>query len=121
MKALIVKLDKVFSLYIRLRDKGKCFTCGVVKDYREMDAGHFISRRHNITRWNEQNVQAQCTYCNRFQHGNLAEYTVRLQNKYGIEAVRKLLAQKRITKKFIPEELENLIAHYKAEVVKLSQ
>lgn len=50
-KTWIEKLDRVFSLYIRLRDskefhfKGcRCISCGKVKPYDMFDAGHFVSR-----------------------------------------------------------------------------
>ena len=72
---LIAKLDTVFSEYIRLRDSNKegickCITCGEYKHWREMDAGHFISREHMATRWEEENAHAQCPSCNRFKSGS---------------------------------------------------
>ena len=69
------ELDKWFSLYIRLReatDEGmvQCFTCSKVSSYKQgMQCGHFQSRRHHATRWNEQNCQAQCVKCNMFKKG----------------------------------------------------
>ena len=65
-KNLIKKLDNVFSQYIRRRFAvngiTKCVTCGKEDFWRggEMQAGHFISRKHYATRWNETNVQSQC-------------------------------------------------------------
>ncbi|MFK2167960.1 recombinase, partial [Bacteroides fragilis] len=50
---LKAKLDKVFSLYIRLRDSKpfnyrffKCISCGEIKPFEQADCGHFHSRRH---------------------------------------------------------------------------
>jgi hypothetical protein len=56
-KGLVRKLDKVFSMFIRTRlakeEQVQCVTCGTVrKHYKEVDAGHFVSRRHYATRWN---------------------------------------------------------------------
>ena len=67
-------LDKVFSLYIRLRHASKdgivkCFTCDKTAHYKKMHAGHFMSRKHHATRWNEDNVQVQCVKCNLFGQG----------------------------------------------------
>ena len=60
------ELDKWFSLFIRLRDADSnglvfCFTCGCSKYYkRGMQNGHFQSRKHLATRWDEENCQPQC-------------------------------------------------------------
>lgn len=53
---LIKKLDRIFSLYIRLRDvmpSGyvRCISCGQIKRFEEVDCGHFHSRRHMATRY----------------------------------------------------------------------
>ena len=66
------ELDKWFSLYIRLRYASvdgivECWTCGKTQHYKRMHAGHFMSRRHHATRWNEENVQVQCPGCNLFK------------------------------------------------------
>ena len=69
--ALIKKLDKVFSEYIRRRNGeiAICVTCGKSAHWKEMQAGHFMSRRHRATRWHEDNVQVQCVSCNMFGQG----------------------------------------------------
>lgn len=65
---LVKKLDKVFSQYIRLRDAlpngtFRCISCGRIKPFEQADAGHFHSRRHMSTRFDELNVSAECRYC----------------------------------------------------------
>ena len=55
---LIRKLDRIFSEYIRKRDtnhKGQveCISCQKTFQYKEVDAGHFISRKYLRTRWDE--------------------------------------------------------------------
>ena len=71
VSSLKKKLDIIFSKYIRLKDADpsgnvECYTCGVVKQWEKdgMQAGHFMSRKHTITRWDEQNVKPQCYTCN---------------------------------------------------------
>ena len=66
----IEKVDRVFSLYIRLRDskqfhfrKFRCISCGQPKDFDQMDAGHFISRNCMPLRYNEMNVNGECAHC----------------------------------------------------------
>lgn len=53
------KLDEVFSLWVRLSNarhgKCKCVTCGIVQDYKEVDAGHFVDRANKCTRYDEFN------------------------------------------------------------------
>lgn len=61
--------DRLFSLYIRQRftDKNgmvKCSTCDNVSHWRNMDCGHFMSRKHNATRCNDKNAMQQCKSCN---------------------------------------------------------
>ena len=79
-KKLEKKAWEWFSRYIRLKTADssgmvKCFTCGRVKHWKEMDAGHYKSQgHHKKLKFFEPNVRCQCTRCNRFLHGNLGEY-----------------------------------------------
>lgn len=87
---LKAKLDKVFSLYVRLRDSnrkgyGKCITCNQPKHYTQAHAGHFQSRRYLNTRWDEQNVNLQCPGCNNWGAGEQYKYAKALDLKYGKE------------------------------------
>ena len=76
---------KIFSEYIRRRDDGHCFTCGAIKYWKQMDAGHYVSAGKSPPPlyFSEKNVNCQCTSCNRFKHGNLEVYALRLCQKYG--------------------------------------
>lgn len=87
---LKAKLDKQFSLYVRLRDSnskgiGKCITCDEPKHYTQAHAGHFQSRRYLNTRWDEQNVNLQCPGCNNWGAGEQYKYAKALDLKYGKE------------------------------------
>ena len=66
-KKLIARLDKVFSQWVRSKDADhrgfvQCFTCGVFKHWKTVDAGHFQSRAKFSTRWDEMNVKCQCKF-----------------------------------------------------------
>ena len=68
LSSLVNKLDKVFSQYIRLRDAMpsgvfRCISCGQIKPISKADCGHFYSRRHMSTRFDEDNCNAECSYC----------------------------------------------------------
>lgn len=83
-------LWKWFSLYIRLRDANRngycrCISCGRIHYYKDMQAGHYYSRRiiYLAIKYDEKNVNAQCVYCNKFLAGNGAGYRNGLVNKYG--------------------------------------
>lgn len=104
------KLWKIFSLYIRQRDKGTCFTCGVKHPIKEMQAGHYI---HNRCDFDEMNVNCQCIRCNHFKHGEGAIYAERLIKKYGPAKVDALRRRSKQIEKYTIEELEELIEKYR--------
>jgi hypothetical protein len=88
--------DKVFSDYIRLRDKYTCFTCGKVGNKNDMQAGHYYSRTFKALRYDEINVNCQCVRCNIMLHGNIIEYHERLAEKYGDKKIEYLSGIKRL-------------------------
>ena len=59
------KLDKLWSAYIRQRDK-VCTFCG--RSDGKLDANHIMSRRHTATRWDVRNGNALCFTCHRRFH-----------------------------------------------------
>lgn len=106
--------DTIFSQYIRLRDSDKdgnlkCISCDVVKPWKEMQNGHFVTRGCNLLRYDELNCNGQCVGCNMFKAGNLFEYGRQLDLKYGDGTADRLHAQRFITHKLKIEELEKII------------
>ena len=81
-----------FSLWIRNRDK-KCVTCG---ERETLQAGHFW---HGKLDFDEVNINAQCTRCNKWLHGNLGVYSHYLLNKYGLKEFQALEQRKNIATK----------------------
>jgi 5-methylcytosine-specific restriction endonuclease McrA len=122
----IKRLDTVFSIFIRTRDSDengicKCFCCGKIAHYKEMDCSHFVNRKHLALRWNEINCQTTCRSCNRFDEGNLPAFALSLQKKYGSDIIEKLLSQKNTTVKFTSFELKVMTDHYKELIKKLTK
>lgn len=117
------KLWKVFSEFIRRRDEGKCFTCSTQKDYKEMDAGHYIptSICGEYLYFNEREVNCQCRACNRFKHGNLTEYARRLVKKYGAGILEELNNIKKEGKTMPATEMLKKVEYYKNEISKLTE
>lgn len=116
-------LDRVFSIYIRLKDAvdniARCVTCGAKAHYKLMQNGHFISRRKMSVRFDEMNCHVQCQYCNENLGGNLKVYKVFMIVTYGQEAVDELLKKANRTHKMSIPEIEALTLYYKDEVKKL--
>ena len=120
---LVKKLDVVFSQWVRLSNadnKGNCtcVTCGKVGHWKTggIQAGHFMSRKHYSTRWDEDNVKPQCVGCNMFKAGEQYKYSLYLGNNLSEELY---LKSQQITK-FTSVELEEMILHYSSLVKKLS-
>lgn len=93
------KLWKVFSEFIRLRDADdngwcRCCTCGLVRHWKHIDAGHYISRGHKYHKFNEKNVHAQCKGCNAFKQGDAVRYREFLIDKYGLKIVEDMESSK---------------------------
>lgn len=114
-------LDKVFSLYIRLRHASKdgivkCFTCDKTAHYKKMHAGHFMSRKHHATRWNEDNVQVQCVKCNLFGQGEQYAFGKLLDIRIAEGKAEELQELSRTTVKYMRFEYEDMIKFYKEKV-----
>lgn len=89
------KADKWFSEWIRLRDSDEhgiatCITSGKRAHWRTMDAGHYLSRAKEATRYDERNVHAQSKMQNRYQGGHFMEHGFRIEEKYGRGTVHAL-------------------------------
>lgn len=104
------KNNGIFSKYIVRRD-GVCITCGATNN---LQSGHFQSRRHNNTRYDEQNCNAQCMSCNVWFHGEQYKYAKALDLKYGAGTAVRLEALAKIPHPFKVEELQALIEEYTA-------
>lgn len=119
------KLDKIFSKYIRLRDSnggiGQCCTCGKKLHWKEAHCGHFISRRHLATRWDERNTAFQCPYCNTYNQGQQYFFSLFIEKKYGKGTVDEIIQKSKETVKITKGEYETLIEFYKRKVKELEK
>jgi hypothetical protein len=120
---LIKKLDVIFSQYIRLSRSDKngfctCITCGKKGHWKNggIQAGHFMSRKHYSTRWNEDNVHPQCVACNMFRAGEQYKYSIFL----GTDKANKLFLQSQKIVKFANNEIEQMITEYSEKLKKLT-
>lgn len=117
------KIDKPFHEYIRRRDADNstgycsCITCNKPIHFTESDAGHFIGRQHLATRWNENNVHAQCRKCNRFEYGRQYEYSLAL----GSDLAEELLLTSRQIMKLSDFEYMEIFEEYKDKLEELKK
>ncbi len=109
-------LWKVFSEYIRKRDKNICFICGRYAEGSGYHAGHFIPKSVGglALYFHEDNVHGCCYHCNINLGGNLWEYGKKLGDKR-VSELYKLKQQ--ITKDY---PFIEKITYYKEKLAHLS-
>ena len=121
-KSLVIKLDTIFSQYIRRKDAiddiATCVTCGKKDHWKKLQCGHFASRKHYSTRWDELNVGVQCYGCNVMQQGQqflFSKYLTKIDNNLPDNL---MIKSKQIVK-FADIDLIELIDHYTEKVTAL--
>ncbi len=114
---LVKKLDAVFSQYIRLKNSvdgyATCFTCGKKDHWKKLQNGHFQSRKHYATRWDEQNCQVQCAGCNVFRYGEQFLFAKYLDESFYAGLSDELYIKAKQIVKFTNSEIEDMILKYK--------
>ncbi len=121
-RAWTKRIDPPFHRFIRLRDTNKhgygtCISCDKDIHFEEGDAGHFIPRQHKSTRWNEDNVNLQCKYCNQWEGGAQYAYS----KSIGEDKAEELSILSKQVKKYSEEEYEDLYYYYKEKVEELEK
>ena len=122
---LRAKLDTQFSLFIRARDAmpngyAKCISCGKIHFWRELQCGHYMSRRYMSTRFDEDNCHAQCVACNMFNQGNIQGYRRGLLEKIGEKRINLIeLKAMNSIRKYSDLEYKELTKYYKLRTEKL--
>lgn len=112
---------KVFTKFIKLRDKGVCITCGKTGlSGNEYQGGHCIPAGASPVKlyFHEKNVNGQCMRCNQFLGGMGAIYRGKVDLKFGkgtFEELEKLLGDKTI---YSARDYLNLINEYKEKIKK---
>lgn len=87
--------DKLFSQYIRLRDR-KCMRCGSPVQFNDKgmpvshEASHFQGRRKEATRFDPENVDTMCAACHTYLGANPYEHVqfqVKLKGQRAVDAI----------------------------------
>lgn len=118
VSSLTKELDRVFSLFIRMRDSnsegmGKCITCDKILHYRDGDNGHFRSRKYLSTRWNPFNCNLQCKTCNLYNSGEEFMHGLKIDEKHGKGTAIEMYKRSQEIVKFSKDDLKTLIDYYK--------
>lgn len=129
IKALDKALWEIVSEYIRRRDakkceqmgyapgRCKCVTCDYVGHWKyDMEAGHFISRRHLATKFDERNINAQCAGCNKFNSGNQFLHGRVIDKMYGKGTAYLLELKAKSQCKWLAFEYEEKIEYFKQKL-----
>lgn len=123
---IVKKLDKIFSDYIRQREADEfgiteCYTCGKKDSWKRLQCGHFQSRKHYATRWDETNCQVQCAACNVFRYGEQYRFGLRLDQDFGEGTAEGLLNKTRKAVKLSNVDLLDMIEMYQEKLKELQE
>lgn len=105
--------DRIFSLFVRQRDRGVCFTCGVKRSISEMQNGHYRPRGIPWLRYDPRNCNCQCRECNEDLRGNIPAYNIRLLNRYGSTIFYEFDQLEKKKEKFLRSDFQHVIDTYK--------
>lgn len=90
----VQQAQNAVNAFIRARDKNAGYPCiSCLKHKSGYDAGHYLARStHPELRFDEDNIHAQCYYCNNYNKNAHSAYRANLIARIGIERVEALEA-----------------------------
>lgn len=107
------KAQTVVNAFIRERDEDDvCISCGKPKI---LQAGHLFNvKNYSALRYDVDNINGECAFCNAFNESHCVWYSINLRNKIGDERFNALLNKSLTPKKdWTREELNDIIEKYK--------
>ena len=118
------KFDKVFSDYIRTRDKWTCVRCG--RYYPEgmrggLHCSHFYGRANKAVRWDEKNADSHCYGCHQFFGANPELFREWKLNSMGEKEYKALRRRSQEVKKWTTTEKEAMYKDYLAKIAKINK
>jgi len=133
----IEQADLAMGKFVRLRDClwtkknpdwGLCISCGGLCQYtydESIDphlcgsAGHYVPRANMALRWDMENVNLQCRYCNEFLDGNEEGYKEGIIAKYGQATLDRLESMRCIVQKHSTQEIIEIRNFFREALVVL--
>jgi hypothetical protein len=110
LRQLHKDLWKLFSKFIRERDKYTCYTCGKPGN----EAGHYYHSKGFLIHFEERAVHCQCPRCNKYLSGNLQAYALHLIDDYGPGILDEFYKLRMVDYKPTRDDYLTKIAHYKS-------
>ena len=110
-RELLKEAQACVNRYVRMRDIYRgygCISCGQPYLNQKWDAGHYISRRHNFTRFHLWNIHLQCVRCNRYGYGEAISYRINLITRIGEDKVKWLESNYLSLRKYSNDELQRI-------------
>lgn len=111
IRKLILKADKLFSLFIRQRDL-KCVLCGSTSS---LTNGHLVKRGKKQVRWDELNCHCLCMGCNWKDNFDHDVYVLWFIKNYGALPYQDLVEKSRGVFKPSREYLLEIIKRYETK------
>lgn len=126
MRDLVNKADKYFSQVVRLNycSEGglcKCYTCGRVLNWKEIQCGHYIPRSNLYGRYNFDNCRPQCVICNEYNRGEIYFFRELLINEIGEEKVLDLEVKSRNIYKLFRNDIVLIIEECKKQIKEIKK
>jgi ribosome-binding protein aMBF1 (putative translation factor) len=121
-KTLHKKAWKLMSEIVRrtganLDGYNECYTCGAVKHWKELQAGHF---KHDKLDFDPRNLKPQDSQCNKYYSGKLDVYAENLIRDYGLEWFNQLVKDAWSHKGYSVEDLTAIIEDLKIKLEELN-
>lgn len=111
---------ELVSPFIRLRDTiggyGRCITCGMVVNYKEGHAGHWMHGVTKKTYFFDKNICLQCRSCNFYKDGARDIYAIKLEEKYGYGILQEIEKMNDPKFKWTIEKLKVVEDEYKIKL-----
>ena len=125
-----MKAWKQFSLWIRLSNAiieptvlepcNICYTCGKIKSYKEMNAGHGIGGRNNAVLFDERIVKPQCVGCNIWGRGQYQVFTRKLIAELGLDVYDEIVKHSSDVVKYRIADYQEIEELYKQKLEDLN-
>ena len=113
------KLDAIFSLYIRTRDKWICRRCHTPQPYKSKGyhCAHMKGRRNETLRWSDKNAFGMCYGCHSFIDEHADEKMQWYVGEFGQEAWDRLVIESNETSHFKTHDILDKIDYYNGQII----
>lgn len=125
VSSLKTKAWKFCSIYVRMLSADRngmveCYTCGVKKHWKQMQAGHLVPGRGHSILFDLRGIRPQCYQCNCRCQGMTVAFLIHLEQEVGVEQARAIRDELHLKAKqphpYSHEEMFELIEWFKIQI-----